>query len=783
MSKNNITPEDFEAYLALGYRVIPVGESAKGQGKRPLIDNYLDLPWEDYEDPMDLVNSWFSKLGDKITGLGLLMGPTSKGLVALDIDTEDDEIIEKIVKYFHSPFKKRGGKGLTLFFQTDDKNTRDYYKFTCPGNLGIIEVFYNKRQIVMPPSWYEGDKNYVWLDSTVDFLKTDPDNLPVINSAHVENIGKLIGSASAKSLNINLPKHQQFKDGQNRTIAINALCGRLLKDNPEPDVNKIASELIEFDAKHFPDNSFFLDTRKAHNKSNNKSINVMGYLHSMLTTVHNNTGGIVDYMSPLEVPGITFRPLQPVIDRPENMYEGMPVFDKGLIPESWRSMIDELHLAQGAPHQGIFMSMFTAMGACLQGNTKVQPLPNNPFFKRTNLAVAMVATSGSKKSDIVNNAVRELVKIDKGLKSINSRELLTKIEDITSKIEMLTKQKKRPGEDIEAINAEIFKLQDELDENAPRGTKFLYENAPIQKMILDAKRNQGTGLLLLKDEMKQIFADFKKKGNEDARTFYMKGLDGNQSFSYSTISRGDDTIDDFYLSLLTNVQPDVLSAYIKSLYSAYGENDGFLQRIILVPFGEPIATKPTQIDYAKFVKQYEHYNRAFHSEQAIVHIHPDWIEYYNDLIFHIRANAIKYSHIPVGSFLSKHEGLLCTIAYLYEFMEAKEGKKPKFITKYGLDMAMRLLMYLGECAKFLFNIKDHDQDHKTLIEVAELFRIRFFKDEMTQSEAYQQVRHTVRFPGTFYHALKELEIRGYLYLAKQRENSMVIHVNPDVYLL
>lgn len=781
--RNNVVPEDFEAYLKLNYKVIPVGESLKSQGKRPLVENYLDLPWEDYDDPMDLVNHWFSRLGDKITGLGLVMGPTSNNICCIDIDTEDDEIIEKIVKFFHSPFKKRGGKGLSLFFQSDGKNARSYYDIKCPGNLGHVEVFYDKRMIVMPPSWYEGDKNYVWLDSTVNFLDCDPDDLPVLNSFHVEKLGELIGSASAKSLNINLAKNQQFKDGLNRTIAINSIAGRLLKDNSEPNINDIASELISYDAKHFHDNSFFLDPRKAHNKTNNKTVNVMGYLHSIMSTVQNNTGGIVDYMSPLEVSGITFRPLRPVIERPENAYEGMPIFDKGLIPSAWRSMIEELHLAQGAPHQGIYMSMLTAMGACLQGNTKIQPIPSNPFFKRTNMAVAMVATSGSKKSDIVNNAVRELVKIDRGLKSINSRELLTKIEDLTSKIEMLTKEKKKAGADVDAINAEIYKNQDELDGNQTKGTKFLYENAPIQKMILDAKRNQETGLLLLKDEMKQIFADFRKKGNEDARTFYMKGLDGNQSFSYSTISRGDDVIDDFFISLLTNVQPDVISAYIRSLSGPYGENDGFLQRIILVPFGDPIATKPIQIDYTKFTKQYEHYNRAFHSEKITAHIDPEWIEYYNDLIFQIRANAIKYSHIPVGSFLSKHEGMLCSIAYLYEFMEAKEGNKPKLIGKYGLDMAMRLLLYLGECAKFLFNIKDQDLDHKNLTEVAELFRIRFFKDEITQSEAYQQMRHSIKFPGTFYHVLKELELRGYIYLDKKRQNSMIVHVNPDVYLL
>ena len=102
MSKNPVTPEDFQAYLDRGYVPTPIGELAKGQGKRPLVENYLELDMGD--DPMETVYNWFETLGDKITGLGVILGPRSQNLCCIDIDTEDEEIIEKIVKYFHSPF-------------------------------------------------------------------------------------------------------------------------------------------------------------------------------------------------------------------------------------------------------------------------------------------------------------------------------------------------------------------------------------------------------------------------------------------------------------------------------------------------------------------------------------------------------------------------------------------------------------------------------------------------------------------------------------------------------
>lgn len=780
--KNTITKEDFYEYFDKGLKVIPVGESEKGYGKRPLPNNYLALPWDEMGDPYDVVDQWFERFGDGITGLGVVLGPTQNpGLCCIDIDTEDEEIIAKIFKYFGTKIKKRGGKGWTLFFQTDGKNQRNYYKFQCPGNLGIIEVFYDKRQIVLPPSWYHGETIYRWEDDYCTLLTVDIDELPMLPSEWVEGIGTLIGSPTTATANLSLPKSKQFKDGQNRTIAINELLGRIFKANPNPDINEVASELLTYDATHFPDNSFFLDPRKAHNKTNNRSVNIMGYLASMSASFWNKSGTEgFEFNSPVETKTIVFRKLVPVTEAHFEKEEGVPEFDKTLIPDCWRGMVDEICEGQGVPHQGVFMSMLTGLGATLQGNTVIRPTKTEPFFRRTNLACAMVATSGSKKSDVVRNALYEIKKIDKTIKNSNSKEDLNAIQDLEFRLEKLVKEKKK-GEDLEKINEEILKVYAELEAKPLKGTKFVYENAPIQKMILDAKKNQKTGLLIVKDEMKQIFADFKKKGNEDSRTFYMKGFDGNDSFSYSTISRGDDTVEKHVLSLLTNVQPDVLNVYIQSLYSAYGENDGFLQRIILVPFGDIPVVKPRPVDFKRFAKQYEHFNRAFYSAEAEVTIHPDALDYYLDLRHRINLYASKYKGQPVVSFLSKHEGLLCVFGYLYEFLNS-EGR-PTTISRESLDLAMRLLQYLGDCAKHLFEIKDKQHDHDAMVQVASMLCNRHFKSGATQSEIYQGLRGAIKFPQTFYNALKDLELRGYVALEYSKQNSVFLHINPEVYSL
>jgi hypothetical protein len=785
-TKNTTTQADFQDYFDKGIRVIPIGLTAKGQGKMPLINNWQSLPWDEMGDPYDIISNWFELYGDRITGMGIPLGQNNnRGLCCLDADTNDPEIIERLKKYFNCKISKIGGKGFSAFFISDGKHEKNYYKFDCPGNLGIIEIFYGGKQIVIPPSYHSENKVYRWEDSFCTLLTVDYDDLPILPIKYVEGIGQLIGSPTVSIANQNLPKSYQFKDGQNRTIAINSLIGKIFKHNPHPDPYEVGNELLTYDAIHFPDNSFFLDPRKSHNKTSDRSTNCLSYMASMNSSFYSKSGQGIVFDSPVETQTITFARLVPVNGEEKvKEEEGVPEFDKSLIPECWRSMIEHISDGQGMPAHVIFMAQMTALGASLQGNTVIKPLKEEHFFRRTNLAVAIVAESGSKKSDVIRNAVYECKKINKQLKKINSRDDLQRIQDLEMRLEGLSKSKKdlsRKGDDVTQINEEIRKLQDQLDEKPLQGTDWMYENATIQQMILDSMKNQKTGLFVIKDEMKQLMADFKKKGNEDARTFYMKGIDGNDSFTYKTISRGDNTVEQLFISLLTNVQPDVLSMYINQLYNAYGENDGFFQRITYVPYGTPIAVKAKPVDFKRFTVQYEHFNRAFYSPMVEVHIEEGSVEHYLELRHIIQLNAIKFHGTPVTSVLAKFEGLLCVYAYLYEFLE--NPGKPKVITRKSLDKAMALLTWLGECAKYLFQIKDKQADHDAANTVASMLVNRHFKSGVTQSEIHQNLRGVFKYPQTFYKALKDLELRGYIKLVNERGNSVIVHINPMVYTL
>jgi regulatory protein YycI of two-component signal transduction system YycFG len=776
MTKNPVTPEDFKNYFNAHLNVVPTND------RIPLLSYWNDIDWLE-EDRNDLVDRWDSVYGEEINGLSLVMGDNANPLLAcLKIGSNDLEIIERIHREFPSKVVMTDGTHQYLFYVRCSSETKHRYSFACPFNMGTIEVLYYDCLVPMPPTYLGAWKTFKWADEGLSTLINTPvKELTVLDHKKVLNIGKLINSPTVDALNIDLPNEEKFNGKLNRKDSIDAFLGKIYRKNPHNSIEDTVTQVLDFDLNNYPNASFFLGVDY---KSINRESNALLYVAKFNQEYLLENGIGATFSNKIEDDKISFNELVPVTKAHSKITsDELPVFSDEHIPELWKKMVSDVSEGQGTPPQGLFMTMFAALGACMQGNTLIRPDPKDKFIRRTNIPLTLVAPSGSKKSDVIRIATAEVAKISDLLYSSNTREDLTRVLDNESKIEMIEREKKKPGADLEALNIEKFKIQDELAAQPLKGTKFIYGNATVQKMINDAKKNQKHGLLMIKDEMKQIFADMKKKGNEDYRSFYMEGFDGNGSpYRYSTMSRDEDKIDKHVLSLITSVQDDVVSTYINELYGAYGSNDGFLQRIIMVPFGKRIVKRAKKVDFSKFVHAYEIFNTAFYHDDMEINIDPACWELYTDMKFDIDLRAASYeNNSPLCSVLSKHLGFLCSFAAVYELLHT--GKPPTKIGERALRSAFALLEYLAECAKHLFKVKDKQEDQDAVIGVAKQLCMRHFRDGGTQSDWHQSVRFLYKNPTTFYNALQELEIRGYVCLKDNRKGSVSCWINPMVHML
>lgn len=135
-------------YWGAGIPVMPLkrwDSPGKGRGKAPILNE-----WTQYGNvmPSEAVRGhWLEAYPD--SNIGLPFGPAS-GLCAIDIDTEDEELVKAILDALPpSPWKRVGRKGMGLIFRWQGQPN---FKLRNSENQSIVEFLGQGNQLVLPPS-------------------------------------------------------------------------------------------------------------------------------------------------------------------------------------------------------------------------------------------------------------------------------------------------------------------------------------------------------------------------------------------------------------------------------------------------------------------------------------------------------------------------------------------------------------------------------------------------------------------------------------------------------
>lgn len=157
-------------YHECGYSVIPV------IGKRAFIKDWTK--WCLEKQPIELIEQ-FENVHSGYN-IGICCGPAS-GIVALDIDTDDKEILSMCPP---SHVIKRGSKGETRFFQYDPS--------IISQSLDKIDILSTNRMTVVPPSIHPETKEpYIWLtEDTLDSVAQS--DLPFLDTSFIDRLNKNI---------------------------------------------------------------------------------------------------------------------------------------------------------------------------------------------------------------------------------------------------------------------------------------------------------------------------------------------------------------------------------------------------------------------------------------------------------------------------------------------------------------------------------------------------------------------------------------------------------------
>jgi hypothetical protein len=146
-------------WIDAGYTVVPIIPGTKcpgtlgAEGWRKLVAWTAAPVIDPRNDGASRARTWGA-------GIGLILGPRSKNVIRVDIDT-DDEVLKQVLlaKLPPTPIRNRGARGEGLFY-------------TCPGSASgqfringtlVCEVLAEGRQTLLPPTIHPGTgKPYFW---------------------------------------------------------------------------------------------------------------------------------------------------------------------------------------------------------------------------------------------------------------------------------------------------------------------------------------------------------------------------------------------------------------------------------------------------------------------------------------------------------------------------------------------------------------------------------------------------------------------------------------------
>lgn len=171
---------------ALGFSCLPLIPSSvghhRGRGKAPgayVSGGWRGLDgWERYRDVP--LTSFDLKLALAAPGanVGVVLGTVARPgfyTIAIDVDVTDPDALDAIVRCLPaSPMKKRGSKGVTLFYAAPKSiGSRSFDDHRIPRNSGIprrlVDVLtgFSAKQTVCPPSIHPEGPTYEWLAGPV----------------------------------------------------------------------------------------------------------------------------------------------------------------------------------------------------------------------------------------------------------------------------------------------------------------------------------------------------------------------------------------------------------------------------------------------------------------------------------------------------------------------------------------------------------------------------------------------------------------------------------------
>jgi len=271
----------------------------------------------------------------------------------------------------------------------------------------------------------------------------------------------------------------------------------------------------------------------------------------------------------------------------------VPAFDpETLLPEALRGWIIDEAERMPCPPEYIAAAAVVSLGSIVGARCAIRPKAHDSWMIVPNLWGGIVGNPASKKSPAWGAALKPMDRLinaagEAHRAALADYDMARVVHDAQKDAlqDQIKQAARKPGKGDPTEIARQLRAHSEQEPAEPPLRRYRTNDSTVEKLG-ELLRDNPAGLLVLRDELVGLLANWEREGREGERAFFLEAWNGNQSFDTDRIGRGHVSIPNLCVSLFGGIQPDKLTGYLEQAAHTFA-NDGMLQRFQLLVFPDP----------------------------------------------------------------------------------------------------------------------------------------------------------------------------------------------------
>lgn len=260
--------------------------------------------------------------------------------------------------------------------------------------------------------------------------------------------------------------------------------------------------------------------------------------------------------------------------------------DPEMLPEPLRGWLVDIAERMNCPLDFVAVASLSMLGSLIGTRCAVRPKLKDSWIELANIWGGIVAPPSSKKSPAISEVTKPLKMLESESFKIfaeESKRANVRLSILEKRSQyLLNTSKNKSGDDLNSLEKELQEIQNQIYEAKPVQKRFIVNDTTPEKMV-DICVQNPQGILAYRDELSGLIRSWDKPGNETARSMYLEGWNGKETFKVDRIVRGSTHVETFCLTVFGGIQPDKLQSLLLSQL-INGENDGIMQRFQLLVY-------------------------------------------------------------------------------------------------------------------------------------------------------------------------------------------------------